>query len=352
MPLLINARFLTQNITGVQRYALECSRKMKRMDNNIIFVSPHNIKHTAIAKELDVQIIGTHQGHLWEQLDLYKFAKKMGNPPLLNFANTAPLLYPNNYICIHDLAFQHKSNTHPFWFSLWYRFLVPKIAQRAKGLFTVSNTIKNQIEQSYHIEGNKISVTYNGIAEKLEKYSNNPVQKQKQILFVGSFDARKKFQLLIAAFIAGQFAASGYRLILIGHYLDKIKKTIELQEWIEQKKIEIIEAPNDSQLVRYYQESELFVSMSSYEGFNIPILEALYFNCKVLCSAIPTHVELYKGFVRLSKSETIQDLIGDIRLSLMDTAIDSNLLNVLVKDYSFEQSSQVILNAIQENKDY
>lgn len=49
--ILVNARFLTQKITGVQRYAIEMSRELKKIQPSIKFVSPKNIVHHEIAKE-------------------------------------------------------------------------------------------------------------------------------------------------------------------------------------------------------------------------------------------------------------------------------------------------------------
>jgi len=66
MSVVINARFLTQKLTGVQRFAIEISKLLKARIPGITFVAPRNIIDLELAKILDVKIIGTHKGVLWE----------------------------------------------------------------------------------------------------------------------------------------------------------------------------------------------------------------------------------------------------------------------------------------------
>jgi len=75
--LVVNCRFLTQETTGVQRFCIEISKKLKKLyKNNIQFVSPINIIHKDSVKELNIKIIGDKTGHLWEQIDLPKYLKQ------------------------------------------------------------------------------------------------------------------------------------------------------------------------------------------------------------------------------------------------------------------------------------
>ena len=79
--IIVNSRFLTQSITGVQRYAIEISLELKKILNgSILFVAPPNIIHKELASKLEVKIIGQNVGHLWEQYDLPVFLKKNNSP--------------------------------------------------------------------------------------------------------------------------------------------------------------------------------------------------------------------------------------------------------------------------------
>src|SRR5438045_3960670 len=99
MTIIVNGKFLSQNISGVQRYATEISKQLKASTPDIVFLAPHNILHGGLADFLEARIVGRRTGHLWEQIDLPLYLKKnFGKEKyvLLNFTNTAPLLCANN----------------------------------------------------------------------------------------------------------------------------------------------------------------------------------------------------------------------------------------------------------------
>ena len=101
--IVVNARFLTQMVTGVQRYAIEISRQLKKINPSIKFVAPRNIIHKDIANELEVKITGKLTGHLWDQIELPKYLIQNNYPLLLSLANTAPILYKKKVSTILDL---------------------------------------------------------------------------------------------------------------------------------------------------------------------------------------------------------------------------------------------------------
>ena len=96
--IVINARFLTQKITGVQRYAIEICKRFPESikEKKIILVAP---KGELINKEelkfLKIEQFGNFRGHLWEQIDLVNFLNNNKNPILINFGGIGPLYYKN-----------------------------------------------------------------------------------------------------------------------------------------------------------------------------------------------------------------------------------------------------------------
>lgn len=107
----VNARFLTQPITGVQRYSLEISLQLKQLMPSIRFVAPQNVIHPEMVEALGVELVGSRTGHAWEQIDLPRFLRSNGSPLLVNLANTAPLLYGNKISTLHDIAFERFPKT-------------------------------------------------------------------------------------------------------------------------------------------------------------------------------------------------------------------------------------------------
>ena len=142
MHIVVNARFLTQSITGVQRFAIEVCLKLKDLVDDIEFVTSANVAQQEVFDALDAKIIGKFHGHLWEQIDLPQYLKRKGAPLLINLANTAPLFYKNKVVTIHDVAYKVFPQTYPKSFLMFYSFMIPKLLYGSKHVITVSEFSK------------------------------------------------------------------------------------------------------------------------------------------------------------------------------------------------------------------
>ena len=346
MKLFINARFLTQPISGVQRYGIECSLQIKKLCPEAVFLTPKNILHNHIASVLGAQIIGSHTGHLWEQVDLPLYMSRQQNAPLINLANTAPLLYKNNYITIHDLAFFH----HPEWnsklFSTWYNVLIPRLAQRSTYIFTVSETIKSELVAHYHIPPSKIGITYNGVSSELQEYAGQSVHtKEKIILSVGTFSIRKNQQLLVNAYIQSGVKHT-HQLVLIG---DKNKVFAESgidEAAISSNNIVVLQKVSGAELALLYSRAEVVVSLSEYEGFGIPILEGLFFGCKVLCSDIPVYRELFNDVASFCKPKDVAAVGVALEQLVLHQPPEQEKVNLLLDKFNYAQSAKTIVEKV------
>ena len=350
MKIFVNARFLTQPVSGVQRYGIECSRQIKKLYPDSVFLAPGNIIHKDIARELDAQIIGYNTGHLWEQADLFLYLLGAGQPPLFSPANTAPLLYRNNYLTLHDLAFYH----HPEWntkaFSAWYNFMVPRLVHSSRHIFTVSQTIRNEITKYYKVVPSKISVTYNGISASMLSFNEQKQEKkEKTILSVGTFSKRKNHQNLVKAFVESRIKDE-YQLVIIGDKNKVFAETGLDGQLFANTNIKIYDRLSTEELISIYLRSEVLVSLSVYEGFGIPILEGLYSGCKVICSDIEVYRELYDGYVTFCDpydTANISAALNSITTGNEDYRPEN--IGRLLNKYNYTESAKVIIDQIKNN---
>jgi glycosyltransferase involved in cell wall biosynthesis len=339
--LLVNGRFLTQNITGVQRFAIEISKQLKNiLGDRVQFVCPKNIIHHELAKELDVKVVGNLTGHLWEQIDLPYCLFKNSKPLLLNLGNTAPLFYKNKIVTVYDLAFYH----HPEWFSkkftIPYNFLIPKILRNSKHILTDSDYVRNDISKSYNIHKNKITTIYGSYAEI---FKGVKIKKENFVLAVGSIDPRKNLKSLINIFT--QIRA--VKLIIVGQQnkvfnsmnIDSLSANITFSGYVD-----------DDELVKLYNKASLFVYPSFFEGFGIPPLEAQACGCPVICSNTTSLPEVGADSVVYCDPYSVEDIIDKIQLVMGD----ENLQNDLrlkgfenIKRFSWEQSAKKIIKVIE-----
>ncbi len=347
MKIFVNARFLTQPVSGVQRYGIECSRQIKKLHPDTVFLAPKNILHHNIADELGAVIVGSNTGHLWEQADLPFFLLRNGRPPLFNPANTAPLLYGRNYLTLHDLAFYY----HPEWnakaFSTWYNILIPRLVIGCRHLFTVSQTVKNEIIKYYKTAPSKISVTYNGISAQMQAGLEG-IPKEKIILAVGTFNKRKNHQNLIQAYLASELKDE-YQLVIIGDQNKVFAETGIDRDRPGNGNIKIYDRLTSEELINMYAKAAIVVSLSLYEGFGIPVMEGLYAGCKVVCSDIPVYRELYQGHATFCDPNDIPD-ISAVLAQVVQTEFPPHNIEKLCENYSYERSAQFILETIKSGR--
>lgn len=338
--IFVNARFLTQPLSGVQRYAFEISMQMKKLNPAIVFLTPSNVLHLEWEKKLEAKRIGKFKGHIWEQFELVWYLKSQNKPKLFSPANTGPINYTNQYLTLHDISFKLFPQFNTKKFETYYNFIIPKLLNKVKSIFTVSQTVKSEISKTYTIPESKIFVTYNGIGESLRNISNQniPNQKEKILLSVGSLSSRKNTHLIIDAFIASELARD-FRLVLIGNK-NSIFTSLKLKSY---PNIEIIEQASDSLIIEYYQKAELACYLSNYEGFGLPILESLYFNCKVLCSDIPVFKELFLEYASFCSIASVKEVVSQLNLLPFKTTITTSQIESLEQKFNYYQSANNIL---------
>ncbi|MCX6075089.1 MAG: glycosyltransferase family 1 protein [Campylobacterales bacterium] len=338
---IINARFLTQNITGVQRFAIEISKQLKNiLGDKVQFVSAKNIIHTELAKELDVKVVGNLTGHLWEQIDLPYFLSKNGKPLLLNLANTAPIFYKNKVVTVYDLAFYH----HPEWFSkkfaLSYNLLIPKILKNSKHILTDSEFIKQEMMEVYKLSESKIDVVYGAHSDIFE---NKLSQREHFALAVGSIDPRKNLKNIIDIFANH----TEYSLMIVGQQ-NKVFSSLSVDDLSED--IKFTGYVSDEELVELYNRASLFIYPSFYEGFGIPPLEAQSCGCPVIASNVASLPEVCGDSVVYCNPYSVEDIAEKIKMVLEDEALQ-NELRVKgfenIKRFSWEESAKKIVDVIE-----
>lgn len=343
----INARFLTQELTGVQRFAIEISLRLKKaLGNKIIFLSPNNIIQEEYAKQLEVQIIGKHTGHLWEQIDLPLHLRKIGKPILINLANMAPIFYRNKISTIHDVAFLAFPKTFSKSFLYAYKFLIPRILKTSKHIITVSNFSKEEIIKAYHIKNEQISVIYNAVSNNFKYKKNDYLKQQSYFLAVSSLNYRKNFIAVLQAFIRYAKSNPNENLYIIGDIKSSSFKGIDIKKYKEHKQIKFLGRISDKELIDYYSNAIGFIYPSLYEGFGIPPLEAQACDCPVLLSNIPSLKEIFTESGIYCDPYNIDDIVHKIA-ELKFNSIELRARgHSNVERFSWEKSSREILEVI------
>ena len=326
MKILFDTRVLTHKIyTGVENYTKNIVENMReRLDLNIVQPKTTN----------------RYLAHLWTHFILpFKKGEILFCP-----ANIAPIFVPNSkklVVTIHDISFNIYPKSFSNFFRLYYKIIVPINIKRADKIITISNHSQKEIEKYYPNSKGKIEVIYLGFNNIFKQFN---VKKKKEILYVGSINERKNFVNLLKAF--NKLSIDNYKLIVVGNYSSNFIIDIDSKEVLNNSKNnkEIIFKENidNKELVELYNSSSLFVFPSFYEGFGLPILEAMACGTPVISSNSSSMPEVGGDAVIYCNPNSIDDIRDKIEMVLGDKALQEKLISKgleRVKKFSWEKSA-------------
>lgn len=309
------------------------------------------------------QIIGPKP--LWTQFALpFKLYTAKQQDIIFSPSHYAPRFSPIPcVISVMDLSFIRYpklfTRKDQIQLSHWTKYSISK----AKSVVTISQFTKNQIVDYYKIEPNKIFVTYPGFDAKI--YHNNYVDEeiakikekyglQKYLIFVGTIQPRKNIQRLILAFQKISKTFSDLQLVIIGRKGWMWEETLEMMKnplW-SKKLIYPGYLPNID-VAKLYHGAECFVLPSLYEGFGLPVIEAMACGCPVVISNVSSLPEIAGNSAVYIQPDSIDSIVqGIVNVIRKDQAyFKADLIKrgfSQVKKYSWEKCGSQILEVLEQ----
>ena len=128
--IFVNGKFLSQRITGVQRYARELLLELVKIigKEQLNLVIPCEVKEIPRYNNINVISVGRKKGILWEQIEFPIYVKRHHGVSL-NLCNVAPLISPD-IVCIHDVKIKATPHFFSKKFLLWYSLLFKNETKR------------------------------------------------------------------------------------------------------------------------------------------------------------------------------------------------------------------------------
>jgi glycosyltransferase involved in cell wall biosynthesis len=215
------------------------------------------------------------------------FFMKMKQYTLLHSNYILPFIkFPGTkyVITVHDLSFKRFPHLFSFKDRCIFSILFPYSLYLADAIVVPSQFTNSELRYFFPHINHKIIVTHEGVDPVFHIL---PAQQKKQryVICVTSKSKRKNIDSVIESFTRAKFA--GIKLVVVGIVapLIKINPSVEYLEYVSDKKLNYL-----------YNNALALIYYSSYEGFGLPIIEALSLNIPVIASDIPCHREIGKTF--------------------------------------------------------
>lgn len=321
--IVVNARFLTQRITGVQRYAIEVSRRLKRLAPTTRFLSPTGVMHPAIAEELGAEQVGRLHGHAWEQFELPRHLEGAG---LIGLCNAAPITVSRQIVTIHDAAPFSVPEAYSRAFRLWYRFTGAQLARRARKIVTDSQFSASELHRHLRVPLEKIEVVPLG-HEHIEALGRddtvldrNDLRSRPFLLAVGSQSPHKNFGALVRA--AERLGDSSFLFVIAGGADPRVHAS---SAGALPSNVRHVGPVSDAALRTLYEHAAGYVHPAYYEGFGLPPLEAMALGCPVLTSRAASLPEVTGDAACYFNPLDDADVLDSIRRFMADDALRAAL---------------------------
>jgi glycosyltransferase involved in cell wall biosynthesis len=371
MRIAVNTRLLLRGkLEGIGWFSYET---LKRIVNNhpehqfiFIFDRPY-AEEFVFASNVTPVVIGPPARHPF----LYYIWFEKQIPRILKKVEANLFLSPDGYLSlqtkipqlavIHDLSFVHRPEDLPWMQCRYYNYFFPEFARKAARIATVSNYSKTDIVQTYRIDAEKVDVVYDGCNEDFRPFSN---EEQKLIrekytqgvpyfLFVGALHPRKNVAGLLKAFDAFKTETGrSEKLLIVGGEMHKTGEIADTWQKMQFKNDVVFTGRVDQEkLYGIFGAALALTFVPFFEGFGIPILEAMHAGIPVICSNTTSMPEVGGDAVLYVEPENVKQIAG----AMGKIASDSDLRDRLIalgssqkQNFSWNKTADLLWESIKQ----
>ena len=262
---------------------------------------------------------------------------------------------------IHDINFMHNPEYHRWLTSKYYRHYFPRFAAKATRIATVSEYSKNDICRTFNIQHDKTDVVYNGAGsifrplssqEKIE-VKNKLTGGDDYFVFVGSFHERKNVCGLLMAYESfRKETGNNIRLVLVGERMNgysRMEKIIGNMRFAGD--VIFTGRLQNEELCRTYGAAAALVFVPFFEGFGIPLLEAMNCDIPVIASNITSIPEVTGDAAHLVNPYDINSIAGGMTKVVSDPEYRELLLKRSASRknlFSWDRTAKLLWESIEK----
>lgn len=298
MKILIDGHMLGKHEGGNERY-------IKNLAFNLIKYSPKKyLVKIAVQEDYFINqnvfprnnLLGINYNNDFYRVFYFLPTKlNIGKYDIIHSTYIAPYFYcSKTVITVHDLSFKRYPDFYSLREKVVFNYLLPASLLKAKAIIVPSQFTKNEFVKFFPKYKNKVFVVYEGADKCFSNINKNIAKKEIRekyrinspfLLVFNSKNPKKNINVVIKAFKKISRWWSKLKLVIIG---GKDNLTIRNLD-----NVYFLNNIPDRDLNFFYNGCEIFLSPSIYEGFNLPIIEALKTKAIVMASNIEVNKELY-----------------------------------------------------------
>lgn len=260
---------------------------------------------------------------------------------------------------ICDINFHHYPKDLPFAYRVFFNRHFPRSAQKADKIATISHFCKNDIATTYHVQPSKIDVVYMGADEHylpIDEQTKQKVRAQytngkKYFIFVGSVHPRKNILRLLQAFdLFKQSNKSDMKLVIGGSFFwGKTKIDEALQKMKFKNDVIFTGRVPDEQLPRLMAAAFCLAFVSYFEGFGIPLVEAMRAGVPIIASNVTSMPEVAGPAALYVNPFKVEEITNAMTRIYKDETLRKQLIlngETQNKKFSWDTASQELWSTI------
>jgi glycosyltransferase involved in cell wall biosynthesis len=314
LRILLDGRILAQSSTGIARYTLGLMQAWCRQfpDDEWLLVTHQDFDPETFGLPPFQRLIVSFPGQtlvrpIWERFMLRRAVAGLSEPPMAFFSPLGTCLpdvgFPS-IATVHDLAFLRFSEVQPLHYRVYWKWVVARAVKHARGIVAVSESTRRDLIELLGADPGKVQLIYEGVDEAIRARPSEGEFRQvseryglpdRFLLFVGTIEPRKNVAFLLDVW--ERLGAGAPPLVLAGGWGWLSGPVRDRIAQMSRAPLVLGHVP-PRDLAVLYRKATLFVFASRYEGFGLPLAEAM-------ASGLP---------VVATRTSSVPEVIGDAGL--------------------------------------
>lgn len=339
MRIGVDARLLSAPLTGIGRYTHEMVNALIRAGADLTLYMPAPLAHpletgpgryTVIASRMK----GRVGRFLWGQFIL-SFVVRRDRPDIFwGPTHRLPNFLPRKIIgclTIHDLVWKFSPETMRRSSRMMERMLMPIAVRRADQIVAVSNHTRGDILRVFPGLRASITTIYPGVSARPAGYGSDYLEKwqidRPYVLFVGTLEPRKNLQRLLEAYIslAADIRKKACLVIAGGTGWGNFRIGDVITGDARYDQVRLTGYVTERQLTTLYENALCLAMPSLYEGFGLPIVEAMAYALPILTSDVASMPEVAADAARLVDPYDVNAIAVELETLIRSTEVVEHL---------------------------